>query len=294
MSLPLEYKFNSRAINWCRYYPDTKELEVTFTTGGQYRYIEVPREVVDSLIVAPSVGSFFDRHIAYNYRHARHTEIRAAPIQTNGSSSALIERSLSAVASHLPEGWVESIQKLLSGTPILVHVVRRRKSKHGDHVVTKSSGFSIITVNASGNCFRFAITLLHEIAHAHVSHRYPTRMPPHGQEWKSAFRNLLLERAELFPDDLRNLILKYAEDPLYSTDSDSSLSQALRKYDTLDLRPTVSELTLGQMFSLDGKLIMTKHELARKWYRCTTIDGKKFRVSPTARVHTIYTQTPNG
>lgn len=208
--------------------------------------------------------------------------------QADESSPARLEQSLAAVESHLPQGWSESVRQLLISTPILVRVVRSRKSKHGDHLFKKRERMSAITVNASGNSYRFAITLLHEIAHACVSHRYPGRMKPHGREWKAAFRKLLLERLELFPRDLRTPVIQYAQKPLYTTDADSVLSQGLRKYDTLDLRPTVLELSSGQRFSLDGKLILTRGGLLRKRYRCTALDGRMFHVSPAARVHVVY------
>jgi hypothetical protein len=83
-------------------------------------------------------------------------------------------------------------------------------------------------------------------------------------------------------------VSEYARDPLYSSDSHSGLAAALRKYDTLDLRPTVQEIPLGQMFSLDGKMVLTRGRLLRRWYRCKSSGGRTFRVSPTARVHTLY------
>lgn len=233
---------------------------------------------------------------AVNWRRDRVDGARAHPPagQTDESSRAYLEPSLAAMELHLPQGWADSIRGLLISSPISVRVVRNRRSKHGDHRFEKFKQVSVITVNASGNGYRFGITLLHEIAHAQVSHRYRRRTKPHGREWKEAFRNLLLERLELFPNDLREPLIRYAQNPLYTTDADSPLSQCLRRYDTLDVRPTVLELACGQKFLLNGKRVMTKGELLRKRYRCVAADGGIFHVSPSARVDAVYNSSSAG
>ena len=211
----------------------------------------------------------------------------------HGTTTFLLERSMKAVAPHMPDGWQAAIHTMLSANPILVRVVRSRKTKHGDHLVTGSREFSIITVNASGNPWQFVLTLLHEIAHAEVAHHSMHRIAPHGKEWKLAFRQLLQAHRHLFPPDLVDPVMEYARNPLYSADSHGALGTALRRHDKQDLRPTVQELALGQRFSLDGKTVLIRQQLLRKWYRCVTTDGRALRVSPMARVHTLY-GTPTG
>ena len=195
---------------------------------------------------------------------------------------------MKAITPHMPDGWQVAVQAMLAANPILVQVVRHRKTKHGDHLVTGAREFSIITVNASGNPWQFVLTLLHEIAHAEVAHQTRHRVAPHGKEWKLAFRELLEAHHHLFPPGLANPVMDYARNPLYSADSHGALAAALRRHDTLDLRPTVQELALGQWFSLDDKTVLVKQRLLRKWFRCTTTDGRALRVSPMARVHAIY------
>ncbi len=214
--------------------------------------------------------------------------LSAVPGQTHGTTAFLLERSLKAITPHLPEGWQAAVQAMLATNPILVRVVRHRKTKHGDHLITGAREFSIITVNASGNPWQFVLTLLHEVAHAEVAHQARHRVAPHGKEWKLAFRALLEAHCHLIPPDLVDPVMDYARNPLYTADSHRALAAALRRHDTLDLRPTVQELTLGQRFSLDGKTVLVRQGPLRKWFRCTTTDGRALRVSPTARVHAIY------
>jgi SprT protein len=117
---------------------------------------------------------------------------------------------------------------------MLIRVVASRKSKHGDHRYNK--GTSEITVNNSGNCWQFLITLLHEIAHAQVTHRIAGRVSPHGPEWKNAFSNLLLKELDLFPPVLMSAVQKYSFNPLYSSGAHVGLASALRQFDTANLR----------------------------------------------------------
>ncbi len=219
---------------------------------------------------------------------ARMTVHPPPPAQPHGTTTFLLERSLKAVSPHMPDGWQAAVRAMLAANPILVQVVRSRKTKHGDHQVTGKREFSIISINASGNPWQFVLTLLHEIAHAEVAHHATRRIAPHGKEWKSAFHQLLHAHVHLFPPDLVAPVMDYARNPLYSADSHGALAAALRRHDTLDHRPTVQELALGQRFSLDGKTILIRGQLLRKWFKCTTVDGRALRVSPMARVHALY------
>ncbi len=208
------------------------------------------------------------------------------------SSPPLIEagdfqaHSLAAMRPHLPESAAASISSLLAQMPILVRVVRRRRTKHGDHVQPAGRHYSVITVNHSGNPYLFLITLLHEIAHARMAHERSGRARPHGREWKSVFGAYLIAHARCFPPDLQPMVLRHARRPLYSTDADPELSLALRRHDTFDRRLMLSELREGQHFWLGGGRAMVKGPLMRKYYRCTNERGTVFRVAAAARVRT--------
>ena len=52
---------------------DEKErlLEIEFSNGGIYKYHEVPKEVYDRLLQAPSVGKFVWSNIRGRYRYSK-------------------------------------------------------------------------------------------------------------------------------------------------------------------------------------------------------------------------------
>ena len=63
----------STVIRSFDYRPESRELEVLFTTGRRYVYAEVPPEAVEALRAAFSKGRHFNAHIRdhYSYRECR-------------------------------------------------------------------------------------------------------------------------------------------------------------------------------------------------------------------------------
>ncbi|HEY9825974.1 MAG TPA: KTSC domain-containing protein [Stenomitos sp.] len=59
---------NVRAIG---YNPDAKVLYVDFHSGSRYAYADVPPEMHDEFIVAPSIGGFFCHNIKGSFKSSR-------------------------------------------------------------------------------------------------------------------------------------------------------------------------------------------------------------------------------
>lgn len=49
----------------------TQELHVQFSGGAIYVYYEVPRQIFDDLVSAPSKGSFLNREVKSVYRFVK-------------------------------------------------------------------------------------------------------------------------------------------------------------------------------------------------------------------------------
>jgi hypothetical protein len=62
---------DSSNIEAVGYDESTQELHVRFLSGGYYVYHEVPREIFDNLLGAPSKGSFLNREIKRVYRFSK-------------------------------------------------------------------------------------------------------------------------------------------------------------------------------------------------------------------------------
>lgn len=55
---------NLEAVGYC---PDRRCLKVRFTSGATYRYLDVPPEVVEAFLAAPSLGKAFAADIRGAY-----------------------------------------------------------------------------------------------------------------------------------------------------------------------------------------------------------------------------------
>jgi len=282
----LEHRFtHSSAVEWCRYDRAARTLDVCFVRSAVYRYHEVPIDIVEQFVSASSAGRFLHAHIASRFSVKQGADTLPPPSKADARVPQLAEKSYQNVRGFIPASWHDPVRQVLTTAPMLVHVVRKRKTKHGDHRVKNSH--SVITVNDSGNCWQFVITLLHEIAHAHVAHGVPHKVSPHGREWKSAFRMLLISHVQYFPQELVPAVINYARNPLFSSGSHSGLANALSRYETADRRAMVQELRAGQLFSLNGERIFIKGQLVRSRYRCKSKDGRVFLISGTARVKLV-------
>ena len=60
---------NSSAISYVEYSDLTRELHITFRSGGTYTYYGVPRSVYEGLISASSAGQYYHQHIEGRYGH---------------------------------------------------------------------------------------------------------------------------------------------------------------------------------------------------------------------------------
>lgn len=62
---------DSSNIEAIGYDDDAQELHVQFTSGGHYIYHDVPRQIFDDLMNAPSKGSFLNREVKNVYRFTK-------------------------------------------------------------------------------------------------------------------------------------------------------------------------------------------------------------------------------
>jgi lysyl-tRNA synthetase class 2 len=68
----------STAIREFRYLPRERQLEIVFTTGRRYRYLEVPERIHAAMCQAFSKGEFFNNRIRDHFAFIRLEDSRAA------------------------------------------------------------------------------------------------------------------------------------------------------------------------------------------------------------------------
>jgi hypothetical protein len=189
-----------------------------------------------------------------------------------------------------PEVYVPYLVDTILQSKVVFKIVPGRKSKLGDFRANLAGELPTITVNGDLNPYSFLVTTLHEIAHLRTFNNYGHRVSPHGEEWKNAFRKLLIPvlDSKNLPEDLEKALWKSFTNTKASSCSDLNLSRALKKYDkpTLHQSHTLEEIPMNSHFSLNGK-VFKKGNLRRSRYLCTDLNGKQYLVHALASIEII-------
>lgn len=152
---------------------------------------------------------------------------------------------------YIPEHSVLPIIELIKHNRVHLKIVNQRVTKHGDYR-KHPSGKHQITVNANLNSYRFLITLVHEIAHLVAIEKYGHQIKSHGNEWKHTFQHLMIPfiNPSVFPSEVLPFLARHFKNPTASSDTDVQLSLALKKYDPVTDKVTITEVPFGSVFIL--------------------------------------------
>lgn len=192
---------------------------------------------------------------------------------------------------YIPEHAVPPCFELIKANNVHLKIVNERVTRHGDYR-RHPDGFHQITVNASLNKYRFLITLIHEIAHLVAFEKYGRNIKPHGDEWKLTFQRLMVPfiRPEIFPSQLLPLLARHFRNPKASSDTDATLSLALKQFDPVNDKNYIFEIPYGSTFRIHNGKIFKKIALRTKRYECIEISsGRIYLFNPNAEVEVLPT-----
>lgn len=193
------------------------------------------------------------------------------------------------LARYIPEHAVKPVFDLIVANQVHLKIVNERQTRHGDYR-RGHTGKHEITVNASLNKYRFLITLIHEIAHLVAFEKFGRNIKPHGEEWKFTFQRLMVPfiRPEIFPGQLLPLLARHFKNPSASSDTDTTLSLALKQYDAQNDKNYVFEIPYGSVFRIKNGKIFKKLAVRTKRFECIEISsGKTYLFNPNAEVELI-------
>jgi hypothetical protein len=196
------------------------------------------------------------------------------------------------LAKYIPEHAVKPVFDLIVANQVHLKIVNERQTRHGDYR-RGLSGKHEITVNASLNKYRFLITLVHEIAHLVAFEKFGRNIKPHGSEWKFTFQRLMVPfiRPEIFPNHILPLLARHFKNPSASSDTDTTLSLALKQYDKENDKNYVFEIPYGSVFRIKNGKIFKKIAVRTKRFECLEISsGKLYLFNPNAEVELINIQ----
>lgn len=193
------------------------------------------------------------------------------------------------LAKYIPEHAVSPVFDLIVDNRVHLKIVNERQTRHGDYR-KGPSGKHEITVNSSLNKYKFLITLIHEIAHLVAFEKFGRNIKPHGNEWKYSFQRLMVPfiRPEIFPSHLLPLLAKHFKNPTASSDTDATLSLALKQYDKENDKNYIFEIPFGSVFKIHNGKIFKKMALRTKRFECLEISsGKTYLFNPNAEVELL-------
>jgi predicted SprT family Zn-dependent metalloprotease len=89
------------------------------------------------------------------------------------------------------------------------------------------------------------ITLIHEISHLVAFEKFGRNIKPHGNEWKYSFQRLMIIYAQKFSKSAATFIGKTFQNPTASSDTDTTLSLALKQFDAQNDKNYIFEIPMG-------------------------------------------------
>lgn len=201
------------------------------------------------------------------------------------------QEELDILQRYFPNNAVAMVAEAYSSRKFKLVFKSSRVTKLGDfRPPTRQGGAARITLNGDLNPYQMLITFIHELAHYDVHTLYGRRVKPHGDEWKRTFAALMQPylTCDIFPPDILKQLEQHLKNPSTSSGADAELSRLLRDYDTnhKDRLLTVEDIPDNAVFRLRNGLTLRKGQLLRKYYLCTTLDGrKKYRVAAVAECY---------
>jgi hypothetical protein len=201
------------------------------------------------------------------------------------------EAPISALQQYLPPNTYEAVVHYLQFYRVHLTVARERKTILGDYRHRHGQQTHRISVNGNLNSYAFLVTLLHELAHLLTFEKWGNSVAAHGREWKTVFGQLLAQFIEhnVFPDDIRNVLLQSLHNPAASSCADEALLRTLRRYDAKRATASfVEDLPAGALFQTHDGRVFQKGERVRKRFRCLEVATKRlYLFSPVYEVEVV-------
>jgi hypothetical protein len=193
------------------------------------------------------------------------------------------------LSKYIPEHAVKPVFELIVNHQVHLKIVNERITRHGDYR-KGINGKHEITVNANLNKYKFLITLIHEISHLVAFEKFGINIKPHGEEWKYSFQILMVPfiRPEIFPQSLLPLLARHFKNPTASSDTDATLSLALKQYDEQNDKNYIFEIPYGSVFRISNGKIFKKIAQRVKRFECIEINsGRIYLFNPNAEVELL-------
>ena len=187
---------------------------------------------------------------------------------------------------YLPDAAVDYCFDLWMNGKFDFNITRSRHSKLGDYSFDPNTGRHRVTVNHDLNKYAFLITYIHEVAHKKTFDLHQNRVSPHGHEWKTQFKKLILPllNKDVFPTDVLAPLAYHMRNPKASSVRDAALQTALNNHDQKPKGILLRDINIGQKFLFKKKTYL-KLDTKRTRCLCEHINtGRRYLISQSAPV----------
>jgi predicted SprT family Zn-dependent metalloprotease len=170
----------------------------------------------------------------------------------------------------LPTPIATSLTSTIQMLNITLVVSKPRKTKLGDWRF--SNNMHKITINNDLSPQQFFMTLVHEIAHATTWNKYRGSVKPHGVQWKSEFRNLMLPLLKgYFPVSIEDALREHMKNPSACSGHSTTLVRAFNPNST-----TVEDYPMDRVFKYKGVEYKKINKRRTRWSCVNLSNGKPY------------------
>jgi SprT protein len=184
--------------------------------------------------------------------------------------------------AHVPENAIGYATELWRLGNFFFKLSRDRETKLGDYSFDPTAKKHTITINKGLNQYSFLVTYLHEVAHLVTTLRHGVYVKAHGEEWQSAFKEVMYPvlKPDVFPEDiLIALHLHMFNDPSASSCADITLMKVLGRYDKdADDYSFLEDLGVGDHFMIKQETYEVERFLKKRAICFELRTGKKYYV----------------
>ena len=190
--------------------------------------------------------------------------------------------TLEGVLSRFPEQARLLTQELFNEHRFLFRITTPRKTRLGSFKGARFGSRPVIHINSDLGQYTFLLVFLHELAHFVIHKKYGRKAKPHGEEWKNAYRNLMLPyfNSQIFPVVLTTELHRYFIKTPATFHRDTRLINTLSSLEGGTQMVTVNDIPLNSTFTLMSGRQFVKLEKLRTRYKCFCPKTRKYYLVP--------------
>jgi hypothetical protein len=197
----------------------------------------------------------------------------------------MVEKIAAQIEPYVPKGLASIFAHWIVEERVHLSITRPRASKLGDYRPPRQQAGHRISINGDLNPYAFSITFVHEFAHLHTWKQYGHKVAPHGEEWKTTFKQLMepFLKSGVFPPDLEKELHSYFLQTHAASCRHVGLMKALAAYNVGADAGWVhlDELPEGAAFiTKDGRSFIKGERIRKNFYCIEKPSMKRYIVNP--------------